>query len=71
MLLKSVKHDEAKKVINRIIETFRDLNRHQPPEYLVDDYLDVSHNRIIKSVDLLKKGWLKGVFLAWSTVIKW
>jgi hypothetical protein len=71
LLHDDAKHDEAKEVISRIIETFRELNKHQPREYVVDDYLEMPQGRVIESVSLLKKEWLKGVFDAWSTVMKW
>lgn len=71
LLYDKAKYDESKTVINHRIEVFRELNKRQPREYMVDDYLEVPHNRILESVSLLKKGWLKGVFEAWATVMKW
>jgi len=69
-LLRDAEHDKSKEAIEHIIEVFQELNRRQPPQYMVDDYLNVPKTRIIKSIILLKKGWLKGKFEAWDTVIK-
>jgi|GEM_PF-3457289 len=71
LIREDARYDEAKEALNRMIETFFELNKHQPPEYRVDNYLEVPKHRIIESISLLKKGWLKGVFDAWSTIIKW
>ncbi len=70
-ILKNARCAEAKRIINCIINTFLELNKRQPPEYKVDNYFNVPQSRVIKSISLLKKGWIKGVFEAWSTVIKW
>jgi len=71
LLREDAKHKEAKEVINRIIETFLELNTRQPSEYVVDDYLGVPQDRVIQSVGMLKKVWLKGVFDAWNIIMKW
>jgi hypothetical protein len=70
-LYQDAEHEEAKDVISRIMTTFQELNKRQPPEYIVDDYLEVAKARIIESISLLKREWLKGSFEAWSTVVKW
>lgn len=71
LLWKDAQHQESKEVIKRIIDTFQVLNKHQPPEYVVDDYLQVPCERVVESLKLLKIGWLKGIFEAWDTVIRW
>jgi len=71
LISQDAEHEESRKILNNIIKIFLELNKRQPPYYRIDEYLDVPRNRIIQSITLLKKGWLKGVFDGWKTVIKW
>jgi len=71
LIRQDAKYEESREILNNMIKNFLELNKRQPPHYRVDEYLDVPRSRIIQSISLLKKGWLKGVFNAWKTVIKW
>lgn len=62
-------HPEAKEFVGHVIKTFQELNKRQPSEYKINDHFKIPRDRIIRSIDLLKKGWLKGVFDAWRTVV--
>jgi hypothetical protein len=62
---------ESKMVLDKMIELFLELSKHQPREYRVDRYLDVPLERLSESIHLIRKGWLKGIFDAWNTVIAW
>ena len=70
LMRQNAKHEEAVKAINRTMDTFRKLNRWQPAQYKIDEYRGVRRDRIITSLDLIKKGWLSGVFEAWNSVIR-
>ena len=71
MMYDNAHYEESKKIINKMLQIFWELNKRQPHEYIIDDYLNIPHRRIIESIDLLKKGWLKGAFEVWDIVIKW
>jgi len=71
MLRTEARHKESRAALSRIIRVFGELNKHQPPDYVIDDYLELSTNWLIESIQLLKKEWLKGSFEAWKTVVKW
>ncbi|MFW6196773.1 MAG: hypothetical protein ACOC5D_05495 [Thermoplasmatota archaeon] len=65
---------DGRKMIGAYKETFKKLNKHQPSKYRIGDFLEaegVTQDRVIESIRLLRKGWLKGIFDAWSIVIKW
>lgn len=61
---------EAKAVIDRIDAVFRRLMQRAPTAYQIDKYANVSRDRIISSVRLLKSGGLVGAD-AWETVVSW
>jgi hypothetical protein len=62
---------EARDAIDRLIATFHKLSARQPAEYRVDGRIGVPRGRVLESLRILKKGWLKGSFEAWSTVVCW
>lgn len=72
MLRDNTKYEESKKIINKMLQIFFELNKRQPKEYVInDEYLNIPQKRVIESIYLLKKGWLKGVYEAWNTAIRW
>lgn len=63
---------ESKLVINKMIEIFSELSKRQPNEYKVDvEYFNVPLDRVSRSIHLIKKGLLKGIFNAWGVVVTW
>lgn len=70
LIMKNVKYEKSKKILKKILNVFLELNKRQPPEYRINNYLSIPKKRIIQSIYLLKKGWLK-VFNAWDIAIKW
>jgi len=65
------KTDQGREILERIEYTFRHLSSHQPPEYRIDDLLDVPRDRIRKSIGLLRNRSLIGKVEPWKTAITW
>lgn len=70
MLSKNAKGDRGKEINSERIRVFKELNKRQPMEYIVDKYLDMSHERFIESIRFIKKDWLKGTFEPWDRIMR-
>jgi hypothetical protein len=70
-LKQNAKTAQGKQTLEKVEETFHRLSSHQPPEYRIDDLLDVPRDRILKSIGLLKNRSLAGKAETWKTVVTW
>lgn len=72
ILRDGAKHKRAKAAIDQRIEVFERLNQYQPAEYrLRGEDLQVSRDRIVTVLDLLKGRHLSCDFNAWNTILHW
>jgi hypothetical protein len=73
--LKISKEKASKKesilIIDKMTGLFLELCKRQPREYSVDRYMNVPLTRLSESIHLIRKGWLKGIFDAWNSIITW
>lgn len=71
-LVKNATTEKGKLVLERIEDTFHKLSKYQPNEYRInDDLLNIPKDRIRKSIQLLRNGWLVGKTEVWKTVLTW
>lgn len=72
-LKRNSKTDQGKQVLYQVEKTFHHLSARQPPQYRIDDLLklNVSKDRILKSIGLLRNKYLVGKVEPWKTVVTW
>jgi len=63
--------EHSKNTIGKIIEAFDQLSLHQPSEYRIGDLRNAPKDRVIKSIDLIKRRWLVGKIEPWRIVVEW
>jgi len=61
----------SKNTLDRIIKLFFNLNKHQPTEYRINNLTEISRDRFMKSIDLVKRGNLRLSYGAWETITTW
>ena len=62
--------ERSKNTIGKIIEAFDQLSLHQPSEYRIGDLRNAPKDRVIKSIDLIKRRWLVGKIEPWRIVVE-
>lgn len=61
--------DLGKQILEQIEQAFHNLSSHQPPEYHIQDLLDIPRDRICKSIGLVRNRYLAGKVEPWKTVV--
>jgi hypothetical protein len=70
-LQQAAKSSDGRAALARIEDVFDLLCKRQPAAYQIKKYQNLPKHRIIRSIRMLKKEWLKGSAEAWEEVITW